>query len=67
MLYEVITIGGIVLAVIMYRKGLLNPKLQQTAVYKLLSNQYFIPKFYDEFFSKPYAELSRIFWRNSFV
>ncbi len=57
-------LGGILVAVLMYRKGLLNPKLQQTAVYKLLSNQYFIPKFYDEFFSKPYAELSRIFWKH---
>ncbi len=31
--------------------------------YKVLWNQYYIPKFYDEFFSKPYAELSRIFWK----
>ena len=61
---SLMAIGGIVTAVLLYRNGLLNPKLQQTWVYKLLSNQYFIPKFYDEFFSKPYAELSRIFWKH---
>ncbi|MDD2780789.1 NADH-quinone oxidoreductase subunit L [Sulfuricurvum sp.] len=31
--------------------------------YKLLSNQYYIPKFYEEVFSKPYLELSRIAWK----
>ena len=31
--------------------------------YKLLSNQYYIPKFYDEVFSKPYLELSKIAWK----
>ncbi len=31
--------------------------------YKLLSNQYYIPKIYDEVFSKPYAELSRVAWK----
>lgn len=61
---SLMAIGGILTAVLLYRNGLLNPKLQQTWVYKLLSNQYFIPKFYDEFFSKPYAELSRIFWKH---
>ncbi|MBD3809068.1 MAG: NADH-quinone oxidoreductase subunit L [Sulfuricurvum sp.] len=31
--------------------------------YKLLWNQYYIPKFYHEVFSKPYGELSRIAWK----
>jgi len=31
--------------------------------YKLLWNQYYIPKFYDEVFSKPYLELSKIAWK----
>lgn len=31
--------------------------------YKLLWNQYYIPKFYNEVFSKPYVELSRIAWK----
>lgn len=60
---SLMAIGGIALAVVMYRKGLLSPKLQETMIYKLLFNQYYIPKFYDEFVSKPYAELSAIFWK----
>jgi len=31
--------------------------------YKLLWNQYYIPKFYEEVFSKPYLELSKIAWK----
>jgi NADH-quinone oxidoreductase subunit L len=40
-----------------------NPAIESNFFYKVLFNQYYIPKFYDEFFSKPYAELSRIFWK----
>jgi NADH-quinone oxidoreductase subunit L len=38
-------------------------KMENSFGYKLLWNQYYIPKFYDEVFSKPYAELSRIAWK----
>jgi NADH-quinone oxidoreductase subunit L len=37
--------------------------MENSFVYKLLWNQYYIPKIYDEVFSKPYAELSRIAWK----
>ncbi len=60
---SLMALGGIAVAVYLYKDGLLNPKIQQTAVYKLLANQYYIPKFYDEFIAKPYAELSAIFWK----
>ncbi len=60
---SLMAIGGIVVAVLMYKNGPLNPKWEKLAVYQLLFNQYYIPKFYDEFISKPYAELSRIFWK----
>ena len=40
-----------------------DPKIESRFCYKVLFNQYYIPKFYDEFFSKPYAELSKIFWK----
>ncbi|SFV58805.1 NADH-ubiquinone oxidoreductase chain L [hydrothermal vent metagenome] len=30
--------------------------------YKLLKNQYYVPKFYEEFITKPYAILSEVFW-----
>jgi NADH-quinone oxidoreductase subunit L len=40
-----------------------SSKLENSFGYKLLSNQYYIPKFYEEVFSKPYLELSRIAWK----
>ena len=38
-------------------------KMEKSFGYKLLWNQYYIPKFYDEVFSKPYLELSKIAWK----
>jgi len=40
-----------------------NPKIESNVFYKVLFNQYYIPKLYDEIVCKPYAELSRIFWK----
>jgi len=45
------------------KQGEFDSKIEKRFCYRVLFNQYFIPKFYDEFFSKPYAELSRIFWK----
>ena len=38
-------------------------KMENSFIYKLLSNQYYIPKMYDEVFSKPYLQLSKIAWK----
>ena len=38
-------------------------KTENRFCYKLLWNQYYIPKCYDEVFSKPYLELSKIAWK----
>lgn len=38
-------------------------KMEKSFGYKLLWNQYYIPKIYDEVFAKPYAELSKIAWK----
>jgi NADH-quinone oxidoreductase subunit L len=38
-------------------------KMENSFGYKLLWNQYYIPKFYEEVFSKPYLELSKIAWK----
>jgi len=38
-------------------------KLEQSFVYKLLKNQYYIPYAYEEYAVKPYRELSMIFWK----
>ncbi|NKQ41600.1 MAG: NADH-quinone oxidoreductase subunit L [Sulfurovum sp.] len=56
-------VGGIVLAYIKYNKGLKrNEELENSLVYRLLSNQYYIPQLYDKIFSKPYAAFSRFSW-----
>ncbi|MDH5464289.1 MAG: NADH-quinone oxidoreductase subunit L [Thiovulaceae bacterium] len=55
--------GGIAVAVLLYRKGRISEKWEQTFVYKMLINQYWIPHFYDVAFIKPYRELSTIFWK----
>lgn len=57
-------IGGIVLAYIKYNKGLVrSEKTEGSFVYKLLSNQYYIPVIYEAMISKPYAELSKLAWK----
>ena len=37
-------------------------KMENRFCYKLLKNQYYIPYFYQEYFVKPYRELSTLFW-----
>ncbi|WP_324171382.1 NADH-quinone oxidoreductase subunit L [Sulfurimonas sp.] len=37
--------------------------LEQTFVYTLLRNQYFIPYIYEEYIVKPYRELSTVLWK----
>ncbi len=37
-------------------------KMENSFMYKLLINQYYIPYAYEEYFVKPYRELSEVFW-----
>jgi NADH-quinone oxidoreductase subunit L len=39
-------------------------RTENSFMYKLLSNQYYIPYFYGEYVIKPYRELSTIFWKD---
>src|SRR3990167_3548954 len=39
-------------------------KLENCFCYKLLINQYYIPRFYEDYIVKSYRELSEIFWRS---
>jgi NADH-quinone oxidoreductase subunit L len=56
-------VGGIILAYIKYNKGLKrNEKLENSFVYQLLANQYYIPILYEKMISKPYAALSKFSW-----
>jgi len=40
-----------------------DKKVESGFFYQLLYNQYFIPKIYDEVFSKPYLQLSKLAWK----
>ncbi len=58
-------VGGIALAYYKYFKGLeRDMKCENSFIYKLLKNQYYIPQFYAEFISKPYAMISHIMWKS---
>ncbi|MFA6144083.1 MAG: NADH-quinone oxidoreductase subunit L [Sulfurimonas sp.] len=40
-----------------------DKKVESGFFYQLLYNQYYIPKIYDEVFSKPYLQLSKLAWK----
>ncbi|MDY0116215.1 MAG: NADH-quinone oxidoreductase subunit L [Sulfurimonadaceae bacterium] len=75
LIYWVMTIGtqifvglAILFAYIKYANNKVKvpdgtSKLENCLCYKVLSNQYYIPYFYEEYLIKPYRELSTIFWK----
>jgi len=57
-------IGGILLAYRKYANGLKREeKCEDSFIYKLLANQYYIPQLYEEVITKPYAMISEILWK----
>ncbi len=61
----IFAVGGIVLAWKKYGNGLKrDEKCENSFIFQLLKNQYYIPKFYAEFISKPYYLLSQIMWKS---
>ncbi|MEA2029241.1 MAG: NADH-quinone oxidoreductase subunit L [Campylobacterota bacterium] len=63
-LTTVIALSGIAYAYKRYGSGLIrDEKVENGFVYKLLSNQYYIPQLYDTVFTKPYKEISDILWK----
>jgi len=61
----VFAIGGIVLAYKNYANGLKRDEdRENTFIYKLLANQYYIPQLYEEVITKPYAMLSQHMWKD---
>lgn len=58
-----IAIFGIAFAVLKYKGDGFSKSWENTGIYKLLSNQYFIPKFYENFISKPYYAFSVWMWK----
>jgi NADH-quinone oxidoreductase subunit L len=59
-----IALGGIGFAVYMYgKKGGFPKWLEDRFCYKLLSNQYYIPAFYEKAIMKPFTQLSLFAWK----
>ncbi len=53
-----IAILGIAVAVVKYKNGGFSKSWENTAIYKLLINQYYIPQFYSKFITKPFYAIS---------
>jgi len=61
---QLFVIAAIVYAYKKYAKAVkVDKKVESGLLYQLLYNQYFIPKFYEEYFAKPYRELSDMMWK----
>ncbi|MDE6958408.1 MAG: NADH-quinone oxidoreductase subunit L, partial [Helicobacter apodemus] len=57
-----VALAGIVFAVIKYYKGGFSPCWEQTFIYRLLFNQYYIPYLYEKIFIQSFIKISRFFW-----
>ncbi|AFL67494.1 NADH-quinone oxidoreductase subunit L [Sulfurospirillum barnesii] len=58
-----IALGGIAFAVYKYRRGGFSKKWEEGFVYRLLSNQYYIPKLYELYIMRPFTLLSQFVWQ----
>ena len=53
-----VALAGIAYAVVKYKNGGFSKDWEEKGIYKLLSNQYYVPQFYENFISKPYYKVS---------
>jgi NADH-quinone oxidoreductase subunit L len=61
---QLFVIAAIIYAYKKYAKAVkVDKKVESGLLYQLLYNQYYIPKIYDEVFSKPYLKLSKLAWK----
>ncbi len=61
---QLFVIASIVYAYKKYAKAVkVDKKVESGLLYQLLYNQYFIPQFYEEYFTKTYRELSEMMWK----
>ena len=57
-----IAISGIAFAVFMYKRGGFPKSWEESVGYKLLSNQYYIPKLYELYIMRPFTSIARLAW-----
>ena len=58
-----IALSGIAFAVYKYQRGGFSKDWEDKACYKVLSNQYYIPKLYELYIMKPFTQLSHFLWK----
>lgn len=58
-----LVIASIAFAISKYSKGGFDPSLQNSAIFKFLSNEWYIPALYKKIFIAPYAKLSEFAWQ----
>lgn len=58
-----IALSGIGFAVYKYKRGGFSKSLEDKACYRLLSNQYYIPKVYEYYIMRPFTVLSKFVWQ----
>lgn len=63
-----VAICGIIFAIFIYRKQskwwrIDKAKIQENCIYKLLKNQYYIPKLYDIIFVRSYKAVAEFLWK----
>ncbi len=60
---SLVALSGIFYALYMYgKRGGFSQNLQKLCIYKILTNQYFIPRLYEQALIKPYKNLSNLAW-----
>jgi NADH-quinone oxidoreductase subunit L len=59
-----IAISGILFAVYKYKRGGFSKSIENWGVYKLLKNQYYIPKFYEVAVMIPFTKASSFLWKS---
>ncbi|WP_263832301.1 NADH-quinone oxidoreductase subunit L [Sulfurospirillum oryzae] len=57
-----IAVSGIAFAIFMYKRGGFPKSWEESAGYKLLSNQYYIPKLYELYIMRPFSALATFAW-----
>jgi len=62
LLASAMAIGGVLYSIYKYNKGGYPKSCEDTFIFKLLYNQYYIPQLYENFICKPYAKLSTFAW-----
>lgn len=61
---SIVALSGIAFAIFKYKRGGFSPKWEESFIYKLLSNQYYIPYLYDKLFIQNYSRIAKLSWNS---